>query len=84
MRNDTIQKGSTVTLTYTPMVPPTRKGRREVEATIRRVEGNIVYLNNPFGHDDPIIVVDPENDVWARDLETGKDGFFGKNAEILT
>ena len=83
MREATLPaEGSTVELSYTASHRPFKTGRQSVEAEVREVTGEIVYLDNPFeGYNSPTLVVDPDDNVWARS-EDGKDGLFGTNARF--
>ncbi len=83
MREDTLSEGDEVGLTFIRESKnlPGRE-RRTVAVTVKDVMGDVVTFENPYGYDDPLIVVDPENDVWARNPETNKDGYYGCNASI--
>lgn len=81
MREDTLSEGDSVELTFIRESRVTGTERRTVEVEVREAMGDIVVFENPYGYDDPRIVVDSENDVWARG-ENGQDGFYGRNAEI--
>jgi len=83
MREDTLSEGDEVGLTFIRESKhlPGRE-RRTVTVTVKDVMGDVVTFENPYGYDDPLIVVDPENDVWARNPEANKDGYYGCNASI--
>lgn len=80
MREDTLCEGDDVELTFIRESKITGTERRTVDVEVRAVTGNIVTFENPYGQDGPLMVVDPEGDVWARD--NGQDGYYGRNAEI--
>lgn len=80
-RDDLPAEGSTVELSYTPSGRPFSMGRQTVTATIEDVMGDIVYLDNPFGNSDPTLVVDPDDDLYARS-EDGRDGLYGTNVRF--
>lgn len=82
MREDNLAVGDSVELEFTRESDVLGTERQTVQAEVRDVMGNIVVFDNPFGHEEPLVVVDPDDDVWARNPETGNDGFYGRNAEI--
>jgi hypothetical protein len=75
-----LERGDDVVINFVRK-SPLHDGRDSMETTVEEVSGQIVYLANPFGETYPKLVVDPENDLWARG-EDGKDGFYGRNVEI--
>jgi len=80
MREDTLSEGDEVELTFIRESKYVPRERRTLDVEVREVAGNIVTFENPFGEDDPLIVVDPDDDVWAR--ANGTDGYYGRNATI--
>jgi hypothetical protein len=82
MRENTLSEGDEVALTFIRESRITGTERRTVEVEVREAMGDVVVFENPYGESDPLIVVDPEDDVWARDPDTLNDGFYGRNASI--
>lgn len=75
-----LTEGDDAKLTFVRESRITGTERREVDAEVLDVSGEIVTLANPFGYDDPVLVVDPDGDVWARD--EGADDYYGRNAMV--
>lgn len=75
-----VSEGCTVEITYAA-TSKLRSGRRSAEAEVTETCGEIVHLANPFGFDDPTLVLDSDGDLWARD-EDGRDRLFGTMARM--
>lgn len=79
MGTKTLSGGDVVELEYTMT---TRTTRQTVEATVKAVMGETVYLESPFDTYKPdTLVVDADDVVWARH-ESRDDALFGRNAVV--
>lgn len=79
MKGETLEEGDDVELTFVKD-SGLRTGRRTFETTVLDVCGSVLTLASPFEDGGPKLVVDPEDDVWAR--ADGTDGYYGHNAEV--